>query len=349
MRCRTLARDLQRRGAEVCFICRRQPGDLIHLLQREFAVLALPNQPLVSCEGSQGRELYLSWLGCTQAQDASHCLEVLANAGINSSTWVVVDHYSLDARWEEQLLAGLSRGLAAPKLLVIDDLADRTHVSDLILDQNFFGKATSQRYLDLVPSKCCHLLGPHYALLGPEYFYLHPLVPPRSELRRVLVFFGGVDQDNLCGLALEALMDPLLTDIAVDVVLGPQSPHRLAIEKLSACRDHTTLYGPLPSLAGLIARADLAIGAGGSTTWERICLGLHSLVVATADNQLPSAIALDQAGYIQLLGDVRSMSANLFYSSVLKFIRSPLPQPYDDALVDGRGTSLLTDFLLLDK
>jgi UDP-2,4-diacetamido-2,4,6-trideoxy-beta-L-altropyranose hydrolase len=346
MRCRTLARELQRRGAEVCFLCRRQPGDLINLLEPEFAVLALPRQTLAACSGSEGHDLYSSWLGCTQEQDAAQCLEVLAEAGINGASWIVADHYGLDARWEAQLLAGLSGGDAAPKLLVIDDLADRIHQADLLLDQNFFGEATHQRYQDLVPPQCRQLLGPNYALLGPEYAQLHPLVPPRTELRRVLLFFGGVDQDNLSGRALEALLDPALADLAVDVVLGLHSPHRQEIEELVVRRPNTALHGPLPSLAGLIARADLAIGAGGATTWERACLGLPSLVVAIAANQLPFSKALDQAGHLQLLGDGASVTVEQIRSALLPLMTEPKPEKAPTALTDGWGAPRLAMAML---
>jgi len=300
MRCRTLARELQRRGATVTFICRRQPGDLIGLLEQEFPVLALPELPLATTQSPdgqplQGRELYGAWLGSSQAQDAADCLHALPLAGIRGASWLVVDHYGLDATWETQLLAGLA-GDAAPRLLVIDDLADRAHQADLLLDQTFFGEATDARYAGLVPEHCRQLLGPHYALLGPVYAQLHPLVPPRTELRRVLVFFGGVDPDNLTGRALKALMDPALADLAVDVVLGLQSPHRQAVEELVARRPYTTLHGPLPSLAGLIARADLAIGAGGATTWERCCIGLPSILVVCALNQKEIGEAIGKLG-----------------------------------------------------
>jgi UDP-2,4-diacetamido-2,4,6-trideoxy-beta-L-altropyranose hydrolase len=346
MRCRTLARELQRCGAEVCFICRRQPGDLINLLEKEFSVLALPEQSLASCDGLEGRDLYSSWLGCTQVQDANQCLEVLDNAGINGATWIVADHYGLDATWEAQLLAGLSGSDATPKLLVIDDLSDRTHQADLLLDQNFFGEATHQRYQALVPRKCRQLLGPYYALLGPEYAQLNPLVPPRNTLQRVLVFFGGVDPDNLSGRALEALMDPALADLVVDVVMGFQSPHRHEVAELVVRRPNTTLHGPLPSLAGLIARADLAIGAGGATTWERACLGLPSLVVAIAANQLPFAEALDKAGYIQLCGVGASVTAKEIRSALLSLMSVPKPGKAAPALTDGWGAPRLAMAML---
>jgi UDP-2,4-diacetamido-2,4,6-trideoxy-beta-L-altropyranose hydrolase len=346
MRCRTLARALQRRGAAVTFLCRRQPGDLVSLLEEEFSVLALPEQPLAPCDGLEGRELYGAWLGCSQDADAAQCLQALAQAGITSASWLVADHYGLDARWEAQLLAGLAGGDAPSNLLVIDDLADRPHQADLLLDQNFFGEATEQRYQGLVPLQCRQLLGPHYALLGPEYAQLHPFVPARTELRRLLVFFGGVDPANLTGRALEALMDPALAHLAVDVVLGSQSPHRQAVEELVVRRPHTTLHGLMPSLAGLIARADLAIGAGGATTWERACLGLASLVVAIAANQLPFVQALDQAGHLQLLGDGASVTVEQICSALLARIAQSALGGAGSALTDGWGASRLAIAML---
>lgn len=346
MRCRTLARELQRRGALVTFLCRRQSGDLIDLLEQEFTVLHLPELPLLASEGLAGRDLYQAWLGCSQAQDASDCLQVLSTAGISSPDWFVVDHYGLDARWEAQLKDALAGEGITSKLLVIDDLADRPHQADLLLDQNYSGEVTDQRYQRLVPSHCRQLLGPHYALLGPEYAQLHPVVPNRTELRRLLVFFGGVDPDNLTSRTLEALLNPALAHLAVDVVLGRQSPHRQAVAALVAQRPSTTLHEPLPSLAGLIARADLAIGAGGATTWERACLKLPSLVVAIAENQVPFAEALHQAAHLQLLGEAATVSAEQIRAELLARVVDPGPQDAGGDLTDGKGVSRLALALL---
>ena len=350
MRCRTLARELRRRGATITFLCRRQCGDLIALLKQEFQVLTLPELHLAATQAPeglplQGRELYSAWLGCSQEQDATDCLQALAQAGISSVSWLVVDHYGLDAAWEAQMLEGLAAA-AAPRLLVIDDLGDRPHQADLLLDQNFFGEATEDRYSGLVPAHCCQLLGPHYALLGPEYPQLHPLVPPRTELRRVLVFFGGVDPANLTGRSLEALQAPELAHLAVDVVLGLQSPHRQAVAGLVARRPHTTVHAPLPSLAGLIARADLAIGAGGATTWERACLGLPSLVVAIADNQLPFARALDEASQIRLLGCSALVSAEQIRQALVDSLQRAWPGPSGYGFTDGWGAARVATAML---
>jgi UDP-2,4-diacetamido-2,4,6-trideoxy-beta-L-altropyranose hydrolase len=350
MRCRTLARELHRRGAAVTFLCRRQRGDLIDALAQEFPVLALPELPLAATQTPQGellqgRELYGAWLGCSQEQDSADCLQAISLANISRVNWLVVDHYGLDDHWEADLLAALAVE-DAPRLLVIDDLADRPHQADLLLDQNFFGADTETRYAGLVPDQCRYLLGPHYALLGPEYAHLHPLVPPRTELRRALVFFGGVDSPNLTGRALEALLAPELADLAVDVVLGLQSPNRQVVEELVACRPNTTLHNPLPSLAGLIARADLAIGAGGATTWERACLGLPSLVVVIADNQLPCAVSLDQINKIQLLGSASAVGVEEIRQALVDALREPWSCASGHGLTDGRGAERLTNTLL---
>jgi len=349
IRCRTLARQLQLRGADITFLCRRQPGDLIALLEREFYVIALPVLPLSPCDGLEGRDLYGVWLGCTQEQDAAQCLQALAEAGIKSASCLVTDHYGLDAIWEGQLLKGLAGRDAPPMLLVIDDLADRLHQADLLLDQNFFGEGSEHRYRGLVPPQCHQLHGPHYALLGPEYAQLHPLMPLRTELRRLLVYFGGGDPCNLTAQTLEALLETRMTDLAVDVVLGLQSPHRLAVEKFVAIRPNTTLHAPTESLAGLIARADLAIGAVGTTTWERACLGLPCISVPVASNQIPVSKMLARHNYIRLI----EFSSEAFPDKLLDEVDSFFVSSYIESaslacrtLTRGDGAQICTDHLL---
>lgn len=348
IRCRTLARELQRQGAEVTFLCRRQSGDLIGLLEQEFLVVSLPELSLAICEDFSGRELYEAWLGCSQSQDAADCLQALGSAGVSHTDWFVVDHYGLDACWESLMLEGHASN-AVPKLLVIDDLADRQHQADLLLDQNFFGDLTEHRYEGLLPQQCHQLLGPDYALMGPEYAQLHLMVPKRTELHRLLVFFGGVDPDNLTCRTLEALRDPAFSDLVVDVVLGRQSPHRHDVETMIDGMANTTLHGPLPSLAGLIVRADLAIGAGGSTVWERACLGLPSICIPSAENQLRVSNALAKYDYISLF----KSHSQYFKQNLDELIRAfrshdflSHASQHCSSLTAGHGAALCTKMLL---
>ena len=166
MRCRTLARVLREQGCEIWFLCRRQPGDLINLLEQEFKVLYLPQQSLKETKELEGRELYEAWLGCSQEEDATQCIKLLYKNKIDKVDWLVSDHYGLDETWETKLKIALSSNGISPKLLIIDDLADRKHEGNILLDQNFFGDLTQYRYEKLITDQCQKLLGPHFALFS---------------------------------------------------------------------------------------------------------------------------------------------------------------------------------------
>ena len=308
MRCRTLARDLRRRGATITFVCRRQPGDLIELLAQEFRVLELPECPQESSVADldghplSGRVLYAAWLGCPEERDAVDSLAVLAEAQLQEPAWLVVDHYGLGAPWQRRMLKGLRRAVGSvPEILVLDDLADRPHQASLLMDANRLDPAAPDPYQDLLPEAGTTLLGPAYALLDPVYSRLQSLLPVRSQLTRVLVFFGGMDADNYAAIALEALSHPRLLHLAVDVVVGAAAPHRVDLETRVMQRPGTRLHVGLPSLAGLMARADLALGAAGTASWERACLGLPCLAVPVAENQQQGARALQAAGLARCL------------------------------------------------
>jgi len=307
MRCRTLARALKLRGAESVFLCRRQPGDLIAHLEDEFKVLVLGEFPEFDKEPQvgtplSGRALYAYWLGCTEEQDATACVAALAAAQLHPPSWLVLDHYGLGETWQRCLQEGIlqPRG-SAPALLVLDDLADRSHQATVLMDANRIDLAATNSYQDLLPETTTTMFGPAYALLDPLYPRLQPLLPARTQLARVLVFFGGVDAANHAGVALSALSHPQLVHLAVDVVVGAAAPHRADLETRVRLRPNTALHVDLPALAGLMARADLAIGAAGTTSWERASLGLPCLLVPVAENQRLGAMALEAAGAARCL------------------------------------------------
>ena len=308
MRCLSLARALKLRDADTVFLCRRQPGDLIALVEQEFPVLILPGFAEESSESGHdgkplsGRELYASWLGCTEEQDAIESLAVLAGYQHQPLAWVVLDHYALGNPWQRRMQEGLRQADdSAPAILVLDDLADRAHQASVLMDANRLDPEAPDPYQNLVPEACTTLLGPAYALLDPLYPRLQPLLPTRSKLARVLVFFGGMDAANHVALGLEALSHPRLQHLAVDLVVGAAAPHRNELARRVSQRPNTSLHVGLPSLIGLIGRADLALGGAGTSSWERACLGLPCLVVPVAENQRQGAQALQSAGVARCL------------------------------------------------
>ena len=335
IRCRTVAEELRSRGADVRFICRAHPGHAAKAVEEKgFQILTLP-PPAPSCVSGSG---YDAWLGVSQETDAA---ETIAAMGATPTDWLIVDHYGLDVRWER-----IMRPHAA-RIMVIDDLANRHHDCDVLLDQNF-GMDAPHRYDTLIPSACLRLLGPRYALLSPEYRSFKPR--PRDKVERVLLSFGGADIGNATGFALEALSAPELSHLHVDVVVGLANPHRDSISAQADRRGRTVVYDPRPQLADLMSEADLAIGAGGGTTWERLCLGLPTLSISIAENQEPASRALGAAGFIDYAGPLETLTLDGLRIRIASLIhdrdRLLALSAYGPSLVDGLGALRVAETLI---
>ena len=337
MRCRTLATAFKKKGADIQFISRAHSGHLGDVLAREnFEVTLLP--VLAEVEGKENN--YTDWLGVSQQEDADQTIVALQNQPCD---WIIVDHYGLDGFWETRLQAHTK------KMMVIDDLANRPHQCDILLDQNY-AEINQARYQSLVPVHCRLLLGPRYALLRPEYLQCRETSSPRSgNVQRVLVFMGGGDNDNITGKVLDALSASSFAHLQVDVVIGPNFVHKEQINKQASMSPNTRVYGPRLHLADLMEKADCAIGAGGGTTWERLCLGLPSMVFSIAENQVPACEALASSKFIWYLGDGRKLSVATIESALFDALEE-IQQSCDlennyKALVDGRGTDRIVEAL----
>lgn len=273
MRCLTLANALVQRGHRVRFLSRQLPVHCRKMLAGgKYEFRALTN---TADEEGVGDLAHAAWLGTSQARDAAETRAMLSDA-----TWdlLVVDHYALDSRWEAEMRE------RAARIMAIDDLADREHDCDVLLDQNAHADEDT-RYGGKVPGRCELLLGPRFALLRDEFRQAREGAGPRNgRVRRVLVFFGGVDADDYTGQAVDALERLGRNDLEVDVVIGEQYPLREALQTRCA-RLGFGCHVQVAGIAKLMAAADFAIGAGGSSTWERCCVGLPTLAIAIAENQ----------------------------------------------------------------
>lgn len=348
MRCLTLADALAVRGADCQFICREHPGHLIDYIRTKgfvvhsLPVVALADKDVLAIEpGSTSLELaHRDWLGATQVQDAEVCTPILAEL---NPDWLIVDHYALDNRWERALEPHYL------KLMTIDDLADRPHACHVLLDQTF-GREKSD-YHPLVPSACRLLCGSQYALLRPEFAALRPYSlqrRARPALRELLITMGGVDKDNATGQVLHALRTcPLPEGCRITVVMGATAPWLDEVRKQAQDMPWSTrvLVG-VSDMAQLMVDSDLAIGAAGATSWERCCLGLPTIALAVAENQLMALRILESEGILIASG------LNVIAPDVADFLKSEVAEDImskiskrSSQMVDGFGCARVLEYL----
>lgn len=336
MRCLTLAEALKKQGAQIRFVSRGMPTHLRDMLAAKGMQFASLDS---ETSESIGEDLaHAHWLGTSQAQDAQATIQALAD---RQWDWIVVDHYALDARWESALRE------STKQILVIDDIADRQHDCDVLLDQNYYADIQT-RYDGKVPVHCQRMLGPRYALLREEFSKLRSQIKPRTGVvKKILVFFGGVDADNYTGLAIQALAAIGNKALHIDVVIGVQHPYREQIQQACAAQGYAC-HVQTTRMAHLMAEADLAIGAGGTATWERCCLGLPALSLCVADNQRKQIADAAEAGLLYapssggaLVDMIRCHTKTLLENpSLLKLISTAGMNA-----VDGKGATRIANAL----
>lgn len=347
MRCLTLANALREHGAECYFLCREHKGHLIEQIEIQgFQVFRLNYIRQTEIKKFVLTEdfalpYHAHWLGAPWQTDAGACRSIFED---HVPDWLVVDHYALDARWEEDVCPAKTR------LLVIDDLADREHLADLLLDQNLGREAGD--YTALVPTYCHCLIGPEFAVLRPEFAQWREVSLARRRkqprFKRLLVSLGGVDKNNVTGQVLKALKQCDLPDgCEISVIMGATMPWLNEVKvQASALPWPTEVVVNVSDMARRMSEADLAIGAAGSTSWERCCLGLPTLLLVLADNQRAIAEALNGAGAAVFLDSVNTSDLSRKMNSLLE--RGGVWQMSEAAasLTTGQGVDFLCHALL---
>lgn len=251
--------------------------------------------------------------------------------------WAVVDGYSFDARYHRSLVeAGL-------RVLALDDNGEtRRYETDLVLNQN--AHADPAWYADRAP-RTRLLLGTRYALLRRE-FTQRAAAPPRpaGDVRRVFVSLGG----GAGSAALDVILDALAKlDVAeIDVVASSSA---VGLDRARA-RDHVRVHVDVDDVAAIMARADFAIIAAGSTTWEAACLGVPAAAVVLAENQRPSLAHLARMGAIESLGEAPRLDASEVAARLRALVESRERRArlasVSHSLVDGLGATRVARVLL---
>ena len=302
MRCLTLADALSERGATSSFIV--EEGVKVELDRagaKGHTVLEIPARGRVGGQWSE-------------SGDASQTFKSLSDAGI-SPDWLVVDHYRIGREWEGQVR------LAARRLLVIDDLANRPHNCDLLVDPTF--AQTEARYRDLLPEGCRRLCGSEYALLRPQFRRMRQDLGrslPAAQEMCVHVFFGSSDTENHT-LRYSRLLLRQFKSLRLRAAVGHGYPHRALLQKLSAeAGGRFSWAAGISDMAAHMAGCDVAIGAPGGTTWERACVGLPAAYLAVSANQSAILEQLQIAGLCAYFGMASELGDEEFLASIERFL-----------------------------
>jgi len=249
----------------------------------------------------------------------AHNADELAAHVFRGCDLLVVDHYDLDQTFEQSCRS------FARRILVIDDLADRPHDCDFLLDQTF--RRSAEDYKPLVPQHCQYLIGPDFALLRRQFSQARYEALKRRGadigLARVLISFGATDSHNLTERTLLAL-DQTGFQGHTEVILGTQAPHSKKVRAMAARSPFgITVHSEVTDMAALMSQADFAIGAGGTTSWERCCLGLPSLIVIVADNQNLITRELEKVGAAASVGWHQSVTVSDIAGAVTALLSRP--------------------------
>jgi UDP-2,4-diacetamido-2,4,6-trideoxy-beta-L-altropyranose hydrolase len=320
MRCLALARGLVKHGASVRFAMRDLSPAMLDMVMPEFPLSLLPAR--YESETSEATvESVVPW-----NDDLAAVEQALDGDTVD---WCIVDHYGLDAAWEDGARA------FAQRLMVIDDLANRPHATDILLDQNL--TASESAYAGLVSSQCKQLLGPSYALLRDE-FAAYEERQPAEPVQHVLVNFGGADPTGETLKVLDALQG--LSAVEVEVVAGKANPAWPAVR--DRCKEKGwQAHHHVDDMAARMRRANIAVGAGGTMTWERAATGLPTVCVAVAANQVANAQLMAECGAQLYVGRSAEVTVPMMAAALRKLVddadlRVSMAQQ-SRLLVDGRG------------
>ena len=314
MRCLTLAGLLRQQGNQVTFVCRELDGHLCDYIDKcGYTVHRLPYASHLNLPADSS--LYARWLAVPLDQEIDEMESICKDAC--DIDWLIVDHYALDFNWEIRLRKYVNQ------IMAIDDLANRRHDCDVLLDQNLY-EDVDTRYAQLVKPGTGLLLGPEFALLREEFQTESKTKFDREEgISRLLVFYGGTDPTNETAKGLTAITQLGKRISDCDVVVGESNPRQAEIKNLCDQSKNLRFHKSVDNMARLMSRADLALGAPGSSTWERCCMGLPSLTTAIADNQIRIGQSTNLFRFGKYLGHSCEVTADILTNKLADLIDRP--------------------------
>ncbi|OMF91054.1 UDP-2,4-diacetamido-2,4,6-trideoxy-beta-L-altropyranose hydrolase [Paenibacillus sp. FSL R7-0337] len=335
VRCLALADELGKSMHEVVFICREIPDHFLKLIEKKkIFFIRHESKYLVG-----------------SIEDAHSLLEILNNKfDAIQEDFLIIDHYGIGYDWESVLIKKIDN------IMVIDDLANRKHLCNILLDTNLYDDP-EKKYKGLLPPRTKKFFGPTYALLREEFLELRNEMIDKGlyvhESINILVCFGGTDPTNETLKVISALELGIETDneFNLTVILGQANPNIDIIKNKCSLFERVKLLIQPPSMALEMSKADIAVCGGGTMTWERYCMGLPAFVIAIADNQIGIAQQGEKRNIDRYLGESCFVTEQRIKEELAIFLKSPnnCGKKRESAmnLVDGKGVkrvvAILTD------
>ena len=321
VRCLTFADILKTKNIDSHFICRDHPGNMISRIESSGYNVSVLNtgKSDINSFYSDDSVKHSSWLGVSWEQDALDTAEVLKDIDCN---FLVIDHMGIDEKWEKKIF-----DLVEIRMMTIDGLADRKHFVNILLDQTYSPEGVA-RWKELVPEKCKIFAGPQFAIIRPEFYEFRKKYLKRDGIiKRINVSFGGVDPVNATSYILEKLETVASEDMIVDVIIGGANPHiKMILDRFTGMKNVFLHIDP-KNIWELMSQADIAIGAGGTMMWERCCLGLPTIIITIADNQVKMSEHLHSIGAAYYLGSLDYIQVHDILENKLKwFMEHPSEQ-----------------------
>lgn len=350
MRCITLANALRIQGVRCSFICRIHEGSIISLIKKHgFIVYELTSNS--TSHRPYSTSGHLSWLGISQKQDAKECIFILNQI---KPDWLIIDHYALDATWEKTLRP------YCKKIMVLDDLADRVHDCDLLLDQSI-GRQKSD-YRHYLPLKTKLLLAPKYLLIRTPFLdaaLKSKESRPRSTIQNIFISMGGMDNHNYISQILLALVDlHKELSINVNIIISSLAPHINEIYSLQKKLPfHINIHDDCDAvdMANFMLKADIAISASGFTSYELVCMHVPTLLIPLSDIQYKVAKELVKFTPVHILdfktknieNEIRRKVFNIV--KLTEFYKDIRNQSHEGFYIDGKGLQRVIQYLMDDK
>ncbi|MDI1325514.1 MAG: UDP-2,4-diacetamido-2,4,6-trideoxy-beta-L-altropyranose hydrolase [Brevundimonas sp.] len=340
-RCLSLAHEIRTQGLDVLFVCRQHDFDYGPLFLREsFEFVALPPAPEPTLVDPDA-PAHARWARADWSFDAA---ETIAATQAGNVDWVIVDHYAFDARWHAKVGEALQCRLA-----VIDDLADRSLLADVVIDHNFHPDHQA-KYRNVMSGIGCLLAGPRYALISNAYAET-PKYAFRDDVASIGIFLGGIDLLHVTPVALDAVRAAGFEGV-VEIALTSANPDVASIQAMADSDGRCSLSIDLPDLARFFARHDLQIGAGGGAIWERCCMGAPTIGLVCAENQRYSLPYLHDE-HVLLAVDILAVASECRLRHISHAVMTTLSQPTlrremsetASRLVDGLGVARITRIL----